>query len=123
MKEAEAAYQEALSVRRELAQPNPEANLPAVATTLNNLAVLYSDTQRMKEAEAAYQEALSVRREFAHANPEANLPDVAGTLNNLANLYRDTQRMKERRQLTRRRSPFVASFRMPIPRPTSPLSP
>jgi tetratricopeptide (TPR) repeat protein len=94
-KEAEAAYQEALSIRRELTRANPEACLPDVATTLNNLAVLYSATQRMKEAEAAYQEALSTYRELAQANPEAYLPDVAGTLNNLAVLYSDTQRMKE----------------------------
>jgi tetratricopeptide (TPR) repeat protein len=95
MKEAEEAYREALSIRRELAQASPEAYLPDVATTLNNLAVLYSDTQRMKEAEEAYREALSIRRELAKANPEAYLPDVAMTLNNLANLYSTTQRMKE----------------------------
>ena len=94
MKAAEEAYQEALSIRRELAKANPEAYLPDVAMTLNNLAILYRDTQRMKAAEEAYQEALSIRRELAKANPEAYLPDVAVTLNNLAVLYRATQRMK-----------------------------
>jgi tetratricopeptide (TPR) repeat protein len=69
--------------------------LAYVATTLNNLAILYSDTQRMKEAETAYLEALSIYRRLAESNPEAYLPYVAGTLNNLANLYRRTQRMKE----------------------------
>jgi tetratricopeptide (TPR) repeat protein len=62
---------------------------------LNNLAILYSDTQRMKESEQSYQEALTIRRRLAEANPEAYLPDVAVTLNNLANLYTATQRMKE----------------------------
>src|ERR1035441_2879817 len=50
MKEAEEAHREALSIRRELAQANPEAHLmPDVAMTLNNLANLYRATQRMKE--------------------------------------------------------------------------
>jgi tetratricopeptide (TPR) repeat protein len=47
-----------------LAKANPEAYLPELATTLNNLADLYRATQRMKEAEAAYQEALSIVREL-----------------------------------------------------------
>ena len=95
MKEAEGAYQEALSTYRKLAKDNPEAYLPNVAGTPNNLAILYRETQRMKEAEGAYQEALSTYRKLAKDNPEAYLPNVAGTLNNLAILYRDTQRMKE----------------------------
>ncbi len=74
---------------------------PDVAMTLNNLANLYSATQRMKEAEGAYQEALSTYRELAKANPEAYLPDVAMTLNNLAILYRATQRMKEAEECCR----------------------
>src|SRR5664280_3418439 len=72
-----------------------------VAATLNNLAVLYRDTQRMKEAEEAYREALSTYRELAQANPEAYLPYVATTLNNLANLYSDTQRRKEAEEACR----------------------
>ena len=66
-----------------------------IATTLNNLANLYSDTQRMTEAEKAYIEALDIRRKLALANPDAYLPNVANTLNNLAILYRATQRMQE----------------------------
>ena len=42
--------------------------------TLNNLANLYSATQRMKEAEQAYAEALAIRRKLAEANPDAYLP-------------------------------------------------
>ena len=68
------------------------------ARTLNNLAVLYSSTQRMKEAEQAYAEALATYRKLAEANPDAYLPYVAGTLNNLAVLYSGTQRMKEAEQ-------------------------
>jgi tetratricopeptide (TPR) repeat protein len=93
--EAVGAYEAVLMLYRDLAQANPEAYLPDVAMTLNNLAILYRATQRMKEAEEAYQEALALRRDLAQANPEAYLPNVAMTLNNLAILYSDTQRMKE----------------------------
>ena len=93
--EAEAAYAEALKIRRKLAEANPGAYLPDLATTLNNLAVLYRATQRMGEAETAHAEALKIRRKLAEANPVAYLPDVAMTLNNLAILYSATQRMGE----------------------------
>jgi tetratricopeptide (TPR) repeat protein len=84
--EAGAVYEGLLRVHKE---PTDRA------MTLNNLAILYSDTQRMQEAERAYGEALAIRRKLAEANPDAYLPDVATTLNNFANLYRDTQRMQE----------------------------
>ena len=84
MKEAEQAYGEALAIYRKLAETNPDAYLPDVAMTLNNLALLYSGTQRMREAEQAYGEALAIRRKLAAINPDAYLPNVATTLNNLA---------------------------------------
>ncbi|MBC7568571.1 MAG: tetratricopeptide repeat protein [Spirosoma sp.] len=93
--EAEPAFDEALTVYRQLAQQNPLAYLPKVATTLNNLANLYSDTQRFAEAEPAYDKALTIRRQLAQQNPSAYLPDVAMTLNNLGILYSDTQRFAE----------------------------
>jgi len=65
------------------------------ARTLNDLGMLYSDTQRLKEAEANYQETLTTYRDLAKANPQAYLPNVATTLNNLGALYSDTQRLKE----------------------------
>ncbi len=94
MTEAETAHVEALSTRRWLSEANPETYLPDVATTLNNLAALYSATQRMKEAETAWLEALSIYRRTAEANPEAFMPYVATTLNNLANLYSATHRLR-----------------------------
>src|SRR5438270_8030402 len=69
MKEAEAAYQEALATYRALAQANPEAYLPNVAMTLNNLAVLYSETQRMKEAEEFCSEAEKALNPLWARNP------------------------------------------------------
>ena len=87
-KEAAEAYLEVLSYLRE------QGDLPNVATTLNNLANLHSDTHDFKAAEKEYQEALAIYRELAKTTPEAYLPDVAGTLNNLANLHRYTHDFK-----------------------------
>ncbi|MBR2415240.1 MAG: tetratricopeptide repeat protein [Bacteroidaceae bacterium] len=68
------------------------------ATTLNNLAILYSNTQRLKESEKYFSEVLEIFRRLAMENPAAYEPDVAMTLNNLAILYSDTQRLKESEQ-------------------------
>src|ERR1022692_4893838 len=46
--EAETAWLEALSIYRRTAEANPEAFMPYVATTLNNLANLYSATHRLR---------------------------------------------------------------------------
>jgi tetratricopeptide (TPR) repeat protein len=84
---AEPLYQEALKYYRSRAEENPEAFLPDVARTLNNLAVLHSDQNAFSPALTAYEEALQIRRSLAAASPEAFLPDVADTLNNLARLH------------------------------------
>ena len=87
-KEAAEAYLEVLSYLRE------QGDLPNVATTLNNLANLHSDTHDFKAAEKEYQEALAIYKELAQSTPEAYLPDVAMTLNNLAVLHKDTHDFK-----------------------------
>ena len=55
---AEKAYQEALEIRRKLAQENPQTFLSDVGMTLNNLAVLQRAKNEFDKAEKAYQEAL-----------------------------------------------------------------
>ncbi|MFC2270001.1 MAG: tetratricopeptide repeat protein, partial [Porphyromonas endodontalis] len=80
-------YEEALQIRRELAQQNPEAYLPKVAASLNNLGVLLHNTNDLKKAQDYQDEALQIRRELAQQNPRAYLPDVATSLNNLTTLY------------------------------------
>ena len=52
-RQAEPLYQEALKQYRSLAAANPEAFLPRVATTLNNLADLHSDQNAFSPALAA----------------------------------------------------------------------
>jgi tetratricopeptide (TPR) repeat protein len=74
-KESEAVYANVLQIRRDLAQGNPQAYLPDMATTLNHLGVLYSNTQRLREAADAYTEALQTYRNLAKANQQSYLPE------------------------------------------------
>ncbi|MDR0829302.1 MAG: tetratricopeptide repeat protein, partial [Prevotellaceae bacterium] len=90
LSQAENEYNEALEIRRTLANTNPAAYLPDVAVTLNNLAVLHWNTNALSQAENEYNEALEIRRTLANTNSAAYLPDVATTLNNLALLHYDT---------------------------------
>ena len=68
--------------RRQVRQ-NPEAFLPDLAMSLNNLGAMLSDLGRREEALEATEEAVGLYRGLAEANPEAFLPDLAGSLNNL----------------------------------------
>jgi tetratricopeptide (TPR) repeat protein len=63
MPEAEAAYKEALKIRRQLAEKNPDAFLPDVATTLNNLGVFYETLKNYHMALQHYNEALGYREQ------------------------------------------------------------
>ncbi|MCB0594127.1 MAG: tetratricopeptide repeat protein, partial [Phaeodactylibacter sp.] len=87
--EAEAAYREALEIRKRLASSNPERYEPDVAATQNNLGVMYSDLNSYAEAELAYREALEIYKRLASSNPERYESDVAATQNNLGILYRN----------------------------------
>jgi Tetratricopeptide repeat len=93
--EAKPIYQANLKALRELAETTPSTYLPGLATTLNDLAVLYLQTQRFKEAGDALQEGLPIYRQMAQANPPAYLPKVAMILDSLAFLYSQTQRFTE----------------------------
>jgi tetratricopeptide (TPR) repeat protein len=64
---------------------------PAIATSLNNLAVLYKNQGRLQEAEPLYQEALAIYRQ---ALPSGH-PSIANSLNNLAMLYKNQGRLDE----------------------------
>lgn len=92
--EAEAAYKEALSIRRKLAKKNPN-NLPYVANILVNLGLLHFYTDNHSKTEDNYNEALKIYRELADENPNAYRPKVAWTLSNFGNLYRFTRRFSK----------------------------
>ncbi|MFQ5896988.1 MAG: tetratricopeptide repeat protein [Candidatus Methylomirabilia bacterium] len=76
--EAERSFQAAL---KEAERRGPED--PRVATTLNNLAVLYKAQGQYAQAEPLYQRALAIKGKVL--GPEH--PSLATSLNNLAGLY------------------------------------
>ncbi len=76
MEEARTAFEEALTIRRQLAQQDPETHLPYVATTLNNLGRLHAAQSRMEEARVAYEEAHDIYARLAKKDPERYEPDV-----------------------------------------------
>jgi tetratricopeptide (TPR) repeat protein len=60
-------------------------NDPRLGATLNDLGIIYDESQRYEKAETVYKRALAIREKALGANSS----DVATTLNNLANLYKD----------------------------------
>ncbi len=69
-----------------------------MATSLNNLAILYCEMGRYAEAEPLYRRSL----EITEKQLGRDHPDVAGSLNNLAILYREMGRYAEAEPLYRR---------------------
>src|SRR5215210_1612412 len=93
--EARNAFDEALTIRRRLAEKDPDVYLSQVAATLNNLGFLLKTQNHLDEARKAYAEALAIRRQLAEKNPDAYLPDVAGVLNNLGLLLAEQNHLDE----------------------------
>jgi tetratricopeptide (TPR) repeat protein len=93
--EALAASQEAVDIRRRLAQSGPDATLPQLAVSVNNLGIRLSDLGRREEALAASQEAVDIHRRLAQTRPDAFLPDLAVSLNNLGATLSNLGRREE----------------------------
>ncbi len=93
--EALAASEEAVAIRRRLAEQNPQAYAPDLAMSLNNLAADLADLGRREEALAAAEEAAGLYRRLAEQNPQAYAPDLAMSLNNLAADLADLGRREE----------------------------
>jgi tetratricopeptide (TPR) repeat protein len=68
----------------QVAEQNVGPDHPDVATTLNNLALLYDNQGDPAKAEPLYERSLAISQKAL--GPDH--PDVAGSLNNLAELYR-----------------------------------
>jgi tetratricopeptide (TPR) repeat protein len=86
------AYQQALAIRRRLAQQQPQVYEPDVAMTLNNLGNALRDLRRYEAAVEAYEEALGIYRQLAQQQPQVYEPDMATTLNNLGAALSDLRR-------------------------------
>jgi tetratricopeptide (TPR) repeat protein len=63
-----------------LAETRPNALLPDLATSLNNLGETLSDLGQREQVLAATQEAVDLNRHLAEARPDAFLPDLAMSL-------------------------------------------
>ena len=72
-----------------------------IAGLYNNLALLYSDTQRFKESEEMNKAAIQIRERLAKENPKVYVSELARSYNNLAVLYRNTQRFKESEEMNK----------------------
>ncbi|KAF7969373.1 hypothetical protein HWV62_27458 [Athelia sp. TMB] len=94
-KDALAANQEAVGLRRALAAERPEAFTASLAESLNNLSVYLSNHGRHEEALAAIQEAVGLYRALAAERPEAFNADLAQSLNNLSADLSDHGRHEE----------------------------
>ena len=93
--EALGAIQEAVDLRRGLAQAAPDAFTPNLAMSLNNLATRLSEVGRRGEALGAIQESVELYRGLARAAPDAFTPDLAASLNNLATRLSEVGRRGE----------------------------
>ena len=90
--EALAQAQEAVRIYGQLAEARPDAFLPYLATSLNNLATMLSDLGRREEALVEAQEAVQIRRQLAEARPDAFLPDLAMSLGAMSVCLRGLER-------------------------------
>src|SRR5262249_46245749 len=70
-----ASTQEAVALRRRLAEARPDAFLPDLARSLNNLGNRQSELGQREAALASTQEAVALYRRLAEARPDAFLPD------------------------------------------------
>jgi tetratricopeptide (TPR) repeat protein len=92
--EAATLFRWALEIREEALEPEH----PDIATSLNNLAVMYRAQGKYQEAEPLYQRALAIDEKAVGAGH----PSTATSLNNLAGLYRDQGRNTEAEPLYQR---------------------
>ncbi|HZN93726.1 MAG TPA: toll/interleukin-1 receptor domain-containing protein, partial [Myxococcales bacterium] len=82
--DAASIIQEAVEAYRKLAKSSPDALLPDLALSLNNLSIRLGELGRRGEGLRAVEEAVEVHRKLAKAWPDAFWPDLASSLNNLS---------------------------------------
>jgi tetratricopeptide (TPR) repeat protein len=114
-KEALAAVQGAVDIYRRLAKARPDAFLPYLALSLNNLGNLLSGPGRQGEALAAAQEAVDIRRRLAKARPDTFLPNLAKSLRTLGQILTAAGRHKEASTALREALAVIAGFVEKLP--------
>ena len=80
-------YDLALNAARKLAIENPDMYEPLLAKTLNNIALLYTETSDATKAESLFEESLSLFKRLAAIDADIYQPYMASTLNNMAVFY------------------------------------
>ncbi|MBK8567802.1 MAG: tetratricopeptide repeat protein [Saprospiraceae bacterium] len=93
--EAEVSFRKALDIQRRIAAKNPEAFMPELAGTLNNLGLLLNANDSFTEAEKSFDEALKILRKLVDRNPKMYLLPLAKTLHHLGNLKTDIENYDE----------------------------
>src|ERR1019366_2170263 len=93
--EALVQAEESVWIYRQLAQQRPNAFLPYLAMSLNNLAKILSGLGRREEALAQAEESASFYGQLAQQRPNAFLPHLATALNNLAAMFSILGRQEE----------------------------
>ena len=96
IEEARRHYEQALDLRRRLAQQNLEPY--AMALALSNLGELDEIQNRSEEARQHYEEALNYFRQLTRRDPAKYLPEVASTLVSLGNYARTQNQIDRARQ-------------------------
>ena len=86
-RQARKYYDRALKAARKMAADNPELYEPLLAKTLNNIALLYTQTADVTAAEPLFQESLALFKRLSGTDESTYSPYVASTLNNMAVLY------------------------------------
>ncbi|MCP4344270.1 MAG: tetratricopeptide repeat protein, partial [Desulfobacterales bacterium] len=80
------AYKRSLEIREKLAEDNPDTYLPDVAMTLNNLGILYRNSNDYPAAAKAYKRVLEIRERLAKSNPKVYELDLCATLGSISSL-------------------------------------
>ena len=75
--------EEAVAIRRELADVTPDRYRPDLAQSLNDLGAVLWELGRRSEALPVTEEAVAIRRELADAGPDRYRSDLAQSLGNL----------------------------------------
>ena len=101
--EALKTAQEATNLYRTLAEHNPAAHTPNLATSLNNLANHLDRSGQQREALQTAQEAVTIRRKLAEHNPAAHTPNLTRSLNTYADILERSGNTKEAARIRQER--------------------
>ncbi|CAM5319803.1 hypothetical protein SCHAM137S_01964 [Streptomyces chartreusis] len=109
--ESQASAEEAVAIRRRLAQNNPDLYLNDLATSLLNLGAALADTRQWASAVDHTREALDIRRQLCEVDPLAYLYDFRLTARNLTGMLLFSRRWREAMRTRQENRRFVRKIR------------